>query len=201
MKWIALTGGIACGKSSVSEILKRHAIPVIDADQIAYEVVLPGTPGLMSVSKDFGPEILLPDGTLDRVKLGQKIFENKEARKRLEALLHPLIRQKALEYRSELEAQGVPVAIYDIPLLFETKSQGQFDKIIVVTCHPEQQRQRLRDRNNLSEEEIQKRLNAQIPLSIKESEADFVIWNTSDKAHLEKEVQRLQQWLETEVVS
>ncbi|MFS4458249.1 dephospho-CoA kinase [Bdellovibrio sp. HCB2-146] len=197
MKWIGLTGGIACGKSTVAQLLVQQSYPLVDADRIARDVVAPGTPGLESVIQAFGPDILAPDGSLDREKLGAKIFSLPEQRRKLESILHPLIRTEVQRLREDLERAGHVLAFYDIPLLFETKAQSQFDEIVVVTCKPEQQRERLRKRNGLSGEEIEKRLASQMPMSLKEEQANFVLHNDGDQAHLMKEFQRLVDWLKT----
>ncbi|WP_415063343.1 dephospho-CoA kinase [Bdellovibrio sp.] len=201
MKWIGLTGGIACGKSTVSRLLSERAIPVIDADEIAKEVVKPGSPGLKSVVQEFGQDVLLPDGSLDRRRLGQQVFGHPELLHRLEGILHPLIREETRQRRQVLEEMNEPLAIYDVPLLFETKSQGQFDGIIVVSCTKEQQKERLRRRHSWSEEEIEMRIASQIPMQFKEQRADFVLQNNRDEQHLLKEVERLLVWLEEKKIS
>lgn len=195
MKWIGLTGGIACGKSTVSRKLVERSIPIIDADEVAKWVVRPGSPGLKSIQQEFGNEILLPDGSLDRRKLGQRVFGHPEQLQRLEAITHPLIRAEVLLRRQKLEAAQCPFVIYDVPLLFETKSEKQFDAIIVVTCGEQQQRERLRRRNQLTEAEIDARLSSQMPLRFKEQHADFVIENNQDEEHLMREIDRLTSWL------
>lgn len=197
MIWIALTGGIACGKSTVAKALVQNSYPLVDADELARVVVEPGTPGLEAVSQAFGPDILNSDGSLDRRKLGEKIFAHSELRKKLEAILHPLIRAEVQVRRAQLENQGQAIAFYDVPLLFETKSQGQFDKIIVVSCAPEEQRRRMKLRDGLADDEISKRLAAQMPLAIKEEQADFVFHNDPPQEHFLKEFQRLHDWLKT----
>lgn len=197
MKWIGLTGGIACGKSTVAQLLVQQSYPLVDADTIARDVVAPGTPGLESVIQAFGPDMRAADGSLDREKLGAKIFSQPDQRKKLESILHPLIRTEVQRLRGELEKAGHALAFYDIPLLFETKAQSLFDEIVVVTCKPEQQRERLRKRNGLSDEEIEKRLASQMPMSLKEEQANFVLHNDGDQAHLMKEFQRLVDWLKT----
>lgn len=197
MKWIGLTGGIGCGKSTVTQKLLQRSIPVIDADQIAHQVVEKGSPGLKSIVNEFGQDLLLPDGSLNRLKLGQFIFGDSDKKDKVELILHPLIREETLKRRKVLESRNERIAVYDMPLLFETNSQQQFDKVIVVTCQVQQQLQRLRLRNPLwSEEEINKRIASQIPLSIKEQAADFVVHNDGTKQHLDQEIKRLLQWLE-----
>lgn len=197
MKWLGLTGGIACGKSTVSRMLMERNVPVIDADLIAKEIVLPGSPGLKSIEREFGSDIILQDGNLDRRKLGQKVFGNPDQLHKLEEITHPLIRAEVRRRRRSLEDMNEPLAIYDIPLLFETKAEDQFDGIIVISCTREQQRERLRRRNQWTEEEIEMRIASQIPIQFKEEKADFVLYNNKDEQHLLKEVQRLMQWLET----
>ncbi len=198
MKWIGLTGGIACGKSTIAQLLRDHSFSVIDADEIAKSVVEPGTPGLKAVLTEFGEDLISEDGLLDRRKLGQKVFGHPERLKKLETLLHPLIRQEVQRQRETLIKQNVKLAIYDIPLLFETKVQDQFDAVIVVSCTLEQQKERLRLRNQWSEEEISERLGAQLPISIKEEEAQFVVRNNRDLSFLKGEFERLMTWLNRE---
>ncbi|UOF01084.1 dephospho-CoA kinase [Bdellovibrio reynosensis] len=196
MRWIGLTGGIACGKSTVSRLLKNHSIPIIDADEIAHEVVRPASPGLKSVVHHFGNEVLNEDGSLNRRKLGQLVFGHPEKLKALESILHPLIRAETQRRRQVLLDMNAPLAIYDIPLLFETHAQDQFDAIVVVTCTKEQQKERLRRKNGWSEDEIDMRIASQIPTQFKEKEADFILENNRDEQHLLKEFHRLLAWLE-----
>ena len=194
MIWVGLTGGIASGKTSVVEQLKRNNIPVIDADQIAKQVVTLGSPGLSAVVKEFGQDILDSDGTLNRRKLGQKVFGHRESLQKLESILHPLIRAEVELQKRKLESSGALLAVYDIPLLFETQSQSQFDYIVVVSCTYQQQFDRIAQRNNLSSEEIRERLAAQVPLADKVKQAHFVVINDKDFSHLQKEIERLLTW-------
>jgi len=121
MKWFGLTGGIASGKSSVSQILKNEGFAVVDADAIAREVVEAGSPGLSAVKTHFGTEILKPDGSLDRKKLGQVVFGHPEKLLQLESILHPLVKQETLRQRNDHQAKGRDFVFYDVPLLFEKK--------------------------------------------------------------------------------
>lgn len=196
MKWIGLTGSIGCGKTTVSQCLKERSIPVVDADEIAKKIVDIGSYGLKSILKDFGSDFLLGDGSLDRRRLGQYVFGDNEKRKRLESILHPLIREETLRQRKLLEDRHEPIAIYDIPLLFETNAQDQFDAIVVVSCTEQQQKERLQLRNpDWAADEIEKRIASQIPIHVKEKAADFVVHNDGDRNHLEKEMNRLINWL------
>ena len=200
MKWVGLTGGIASGKSTVSKMLKDHAIAVIDADEIAKSVVQKGSPGLKSIVAKFGSEVLLPDGELDRKKVGELVFKNHEKLRELESITHPLIKAEVLRQRLVLTQQNAKLAVYDIPLLFETNSQDQFDAIILVTCTAEQQKARLGHRSQLaglplSVSQIENRISSQISMTEKEKKANFIIRNDQDQKHLESEVARLIQWL------
>ena len=196
MKWIGLTGGIACGKSTISRMLVEHSIPVIDADVIARDVVKSGSSGLKSIAHEFGEDVLLEDGNLDRRKLGQKVFGNPELLRKLEEITHPLIREETRRRRRTLEDMNTPLAVYDVPLLYETKAEDQFDGVIVVSCTKEQQKERLRRRNQWSESEIEMRIASQIPIQFKEGQADFIIFNNKDEQHLLREFDRLLAWLE-----
>jgi dephospho-CoA kinase len=197
MKWIGLTGGIASGKSTVSSRLKELDFQLVDADEIAKAVVQKGTPGLKSVLEKFGPEFVDSDGHLDRRKLAQHVFNDPFKKQELEALLFPLIRAEVQNRRESLESKGHALAIYDMPLLVESKAQGQFDHVIVVTSTLEQQKERMKARNQWTDEEIESRLRAQIPLIEKERYADFVVRNNKDQQFLESEIQRLVRWLKT----
>lgn len=187
MKWIGLTGGLGTGKSTVADILRRRGYPVIDADQIAKEVVAPGTSGLRSVLAELGADLLKPDGSLDRGKLAQQVFSDREKLEKLETIIHPLVQDRVREIRKALQAQGFQKAFYDVPLLFEKNLSG-FDEILVVTSDPVHQRERLRARNGWSDEEITRRTAAQWPMDRKVTSADHVIKNDAGLSELEKEV-------------
>lgn len=178
MKWLGLTGGIASGKSEVTRILNQKGIPVVDADQVAREVVVPGSQGLSQVVKAFGSTILNPDGSLDRTKMGKLVFTNPSQLKQLEMILHPLIQARVKKLRQQLEEKQMAVAFYDVPLLFEKNLQNQFDGVLVVWCQPAQQLKRLMLRDGLSENQAQRRIDLQLPIDEKKSRSDWVIDNS-----------------------
>jgi dephospho-CoA kinase len=176
---IGLTGGIASGKSTVAKMLLELGIPVIDADQIAREVVEVGEEAYLQIVKEFGEEILQEDRTIDRGKLGSIVFYDKEKRQRLNSIVHPAVRKKMLMQKDQYIRSGENTIVLDIPLLFESNLTHLVDKIIVVYVDEHIQLQRLMARNGLSKEEAEARVQAQMPLIEKVSKADAVINNNS----------------------
>jgi dephospho-CoA kinase len=174
---IGLTGSIASGKSTVSKMLKEKGFPIVDADEIARLVVEPGSPVLVEISRIFGQEIVHNDGSLNREKLGARIFGNAEERQKLNSIIHPAIRKEMLRQKEQWISMGSNTVILDIPLLFESKLQSYVDKIIVVSVTPEIQKERLIARNVLSEEEADARIRSQLPIKEKEQSADAVLRN------------------------
>jgi dephospho-CoA kinase len=191
MKWIGLTGGIASGKSTVSRLLREQGFTVIDADSIAKYVVEPGHNGLKQVVNHFGAEILKPDGSLDRRKLGQMVFGSPAKLLELENLLHPLIKAETLRRRNESAQKGEAFAFYDVPLLFEKKMESEFDSIIVVEAGEHLQKSRMKQRDQLSDDEIIHRLRSQIPLAHKVGKATWVLRNEGTLEDLELAVRDL----------
>lgn len=188
---IGLTGSIASGKSTVSAMLKRKGFPIVDADEIARQVVEPGSPVLTEISQAFGQGVLQADGSLNREKLGELIFKDKEKRLQLNGIIHPAIRKEMLRQKEEWLARGARTVIMDIPLLFESKLQSLVDKIIVVSVTPEVQKERLIARNVLSEEEADARIQSQMPVKEKEKEADAVLYNNHTVEQTEEQLERL----------
>jgi dephospho-CoA kinase len=162
---VALTGGIATGKSHVLRHLAARGVPTIDADVLAREVVSPGTAALQAIAARFGAGVLDASGALNRRALADRVFADAGARKDLEAIVHPAVYDAIGEWLARLDAAGRdPVAVADIPLLYETGHEGDFDRVIVTRCEPAQQIARLQARDGLSEAEARARLAAQWPV-------------------------------------
>ncbi|WP_285526474.1 dephospho-CoA kinase [Bacillus altitudinis] len=196
---IGLTGGIASGKSTVSQMIKEKGIRVVDADVIAKEAVSKGSAALHQIVQTFGEEVLLPNGELNRQQLGAIIFSDEEKRKKLNAIVHPEVRKEMLEQRDEGVSSNETFVVLDIPLLFESKLEGLVDRIIVVYTTPELQLSRLMNRNDLSEEEALNRIHSQQPLEEKCQKADRVIENTKDLAFIRKQLENiLNEWEHTD---
>lgn len=196
---IGLTGGIASGKSTVSQMIKEKGIRVVDADIIAKEAVSKGSAALHQIVQTFGEEVLLPNGELNRQQLGAIIFSDEEKRKQLNAIVHPEVRKEMLEQRDEGVSNNETFVVLDIPLLFESKLEGLVDRIIVVYTTPELQLSRLMNRNDLSEEEALNRIHSQQSLEEKCQKADRVIENTKDLAFIRKQLENiLNEWEHTD---
>jgi dephospho-CoA kinase len=186
---IGLTGGIASGKSTVSALLVNKGARLVDADVIAREVMLPGHEVLAAAAKQFGKEILFPDGTLNRAKLGEIVFQDPVALQTLNNLTHPAIRQEIKERMYSMEQEEPKrLIIVDIPLLFESGLETLFHEIVVVYVPREMQIARLMERNRLSLEEAEARLNAQMDIEQKRNKADYIIDNSGDLAYTEQQV-------------
>src|SRR5579871_44074 len=183
---VALTGGIGTGKSYCAGQFRDLGVPVIDADDLAHEAVAPGTKGLAAVVARFGPGVLQPGGQLNRPFLGRLVFADPSARKDLEAIIHPEV-YRAIEAWFE---QTPGLALADIPLLFETGHQRDFDRVVVVICGAATQRRRLAARG-LSEPEITQRLSSQLPLAEKVRGADFVIETSGSFAETDGQVREV----------
>ncbi len=188
MKWIGLTGGIATGKSTVAKILDQSGFKVVDADVVARQVVQPGTDCFKRIVKTFGRTLVQSDGQLDRKALGALVFSDPKRRLELENISHPYIQAHVLKLRKQFEQDGVEIAFYDVPLLFEKKLEKDFDAVVLVASSIQNQLNRLMRRNSLSEDQAKERMSAQIPISEKISKADYIIWNDGSEKHLEIEV-------------
>jgi dephospho-CoA kinase len=174
---IGLTGGIASGKSTVSNMLKEMSITVIDADVEARLAVMKGEPAYKKIIAEFGDDILLESGEIDRQKLGAIIFHQADQRQRLNELTHPEVRRRMLEQVDTAKRNKAELVVLDIPLLFESKLTAMVEKTILVYVDRDIQLQRLVERNNLTIADAQARINSQMPLSEKIKLADAVINN------------------------
>lgn len=183
---VGLTGGVASGKSTVAALLAELGAVVIDSDALAREVVEPGTPGLAAVLTEFGDTVLAEDGRLDRVALGSLVFGDEPARRRLEGILHPLIRARA----AELEAEADPGAlvVHDIPLLVETGQADRFDAVLVVDVPVETQVERMVRDRGWSPEDARSRVAAQADREQRRAVATHVIDNTGTHDDLRERV-------------
>ena len=174
---IGLTGGIASGKSTVSAILRELGAPVVDADQIVRQLQAPGTPMLAAIVREFGPEVIRPDGSLDRAALGRVVFADPARRRALEAIVHPAVRQEMWKQVAECRARGARAVVLDVPLLLEGGLDRQVDQVWVVWVDRETQLARLMARDGLDRTQAEQRINAQMSLDEKRQRADVVIDN------------------------
>ena len=172
---IGLTGGIASGKSTVGRMLEDLGAAVVDADQLAREVVAPGTPGLREVVAAFGSDVLDEEGRLARERLGERVFADPGERRRLERILHPRIAELA---RQRLAAVRGRLAVYQAPLIFETGREGEFQGVLLVDCEPDLQLSRLMVRDRLGEADARARLAAQLPAAERRRRATWVVDNS-----------------------
>jgi dephospho-CoA kinase len=186
---VGLTGGIASGKTAVSDALGERGAVVIDADVLARQVVEPGTPGLAAVVERFGTDVLTDDGRLNREALGRLVFADPGARRDLEAIVHPAVRARAAALEAAASADSVVVHV--IPLLVETGQQDDYDVVVVVDVDPDRQLERLRLRNGLDADAANARIAAQATRAARLAVADIVLDNDSDPAGLLDQVDRL----------
>ncbi|MGY1837120.1 dephospho-CoA kinase [Blastococcus sp. SYSU DS0510] len=184
---IGLTGGIGSGKSTVSRLLAERGAVVVDADLIAREVLEPGTPGLAAVVREFGEGVLAEDGSLDRAALAAIVFSDEEARRRLDALVHPLVRQRSAELVAAAPEDAV--VVNDVPLLVETGQAGSYDLVVVVETRQEIRVARLVERG-LTEADARARIAAQATDEQRRAVADVVLDNSGSLQHLAEQVDR-----------
>jgi dephospho-CoA kinase len=188
---VGLTGGLASGKSTFASALRARGVPVVDADAIAREVVRPGSPALARLVEELGEGVLDADGALDRRAVAARVFSDREARRRLEAITHPAIRSAMVEETARLAAAGHELAFYDAPLLFEVGLDAALDSVVVVWAPAAAQRARAVARGGLTPEEAEARLAAQLPLDEKARRADFVVVNDGPPEALDGKAARL----------
>ncbi len=188
---IGLTGGIACGKSTVSQMLAQKGAIIVDADLIARLVVAPGSEGLKGLVDCFGVEILDKNGALDRPSLGKIVFAHPEKRALLEKITHPLIAQESNRQITEALAKNPPLVVYDAALLFESGRAEAFRPIVVVYLNAQEQIKRVMVRDGMSAQDAQKRINSQMSVDQKVALGDFKIDNSGDLESLAIQVDAL----------
>jgi dephospho-CoA kinase len=188
---VALTGGIATGKSYVLDQFSRRSVPVIDSDELAHGVTAAGTEATAAIAARFGADILDGDGAVNRAKLGPIVFADPAARKDLEAIVHPAVYRSIAAALRGLELTGdYPFTVVDVPLLYETNHAADFDRVVVTSCQPATQIARLVGRG-LSETAAQQRIAAQWPTADKVARADFVIETDGSFAETERRVEEI----------
>jgi dephospho-CoA kinase len=191
VKLVGLTGGIASGKSTVAKILQSLGAAIVNADDLAREVVEPGHEAWQEIVASFGAGVLQSDQNLDRQKLRTLIFNQPEARKRLESIIHPRVRALAEERIRQYAAAGYPVVIYEVPLLFEGNLQEWLRPVILVACDVETQTARLQKRDHLTAADAEKHIAAQMSLKDKRRLADYVIENNGTLEDLERQTRQI----------
>ena len=194
MRVLGLTGGAGMGKSAAAQMLRDRGVPVVDTDDLARQVVEPGQPALAEVRQAFGADVIGPDGRLRRDELARRVFADASARTCLESILHPRIRELWLAQVQVWREAGCPLAVVVIPLLFETKAETELDATICVACSKATQQGRLRARG-WPQEQIEQRIQAQLPTEEKVARANYVVWSEGGldvhAAQIERILQRL----------
>jgi dephospho-CoA kinase len=186
---VGLTGGIGTGKTTVGTMFVDLGCHLLDADQITHDLLRPGQAVHAAVVQAFGEDILSPDGTINRTVLGEIVFNDRQARVKLNGIVHPAVVQRQRDWLNEMEKKDPRgVSIVDAALMVEVGTYKNYDRVVVVTCTPEVQRQRLRERSGLSDEQIEARIRSQMPLEEKVEYADFVIENSGDLATARRQV-------------
>ena len=186
---VALTGGIGTGKTHVLNRLAAAGVPVVDADRIVHDLMRPAAPVFAAVVARFGRDLVQPDGTLDRRRLGAKVFADEAARRDLEAIVHPAVYQAVSDWLDATARSGAhALAVADIPLLYETGREREFDRVIVTICPPACQVARVTARDGVTEADVRARMAAQWPVEEKARRADFVIRTEGTIAETDRQV-------------
>jgi dephospho-CoA kinase len=186
---VALTGGVATGKSHVLKLLAARGVPTIDADRLARDAVARGSDGLDAITRRFGPAVLAADGSLDRRAMADIVFRDAAARRDLESIIHPAVYAAIARWIHALEQSGgTAMAVADVPLLYETAHEGDFHRVIVTAAAPDVQVRRMMERDGATETEARSRLAAQLPIEEKSRRADYVIRTDVSFAETEKQV-------------
>jgi len=192
---VALTGGIASGKSHVLRELARRGVPTADADRLAHEALAPSSPAAAAVEARFGRGVVDADGRIDRRALAAIVFSDRDARLALEAIVHPAVYDAIDRWFASLPGETL-LGVADIPLLYETGHETDFDTVIVAACSPQEQLRRAMARDHLSHEEASARLHAQWPIDEKVRRANHVIWTTGSVAETNAQIEKLIQELQ-----
>lgn len=185
---IGLTGGIGCGKTTVTQLFQKRQVPVVDADEIAHAVVQPKQPALAEVANAFGQHIIKADGSLDRDRLRNIVFNDPDKKKRLEDILHPIIFSTLYQQLAQFDA---PYGIASIPLLFESNKPHQFNRVVVIDCPEYTQIERVKSRDQLSNDIIAAIMKSQCPRTYRLEHADDIIHNNEGLDSLDAQVQKL----------
>jgi dephospho-CoA kinase len=193
---VGLTGNIASGKSTVTELFRRWGATIIEADALVREVQAPGTPVLAAIASRFGSAMLRPDGTLDRAALRHEVMNNPAALADLNAIVHPDVHRRRDELMRRAAARGDRIVVSDIPLLFEAVDPAAFDVVVLVDAPVEIRRQRLLANRDLSPSDAERMLAAQLPSNSKRTRSDYVIDNMGDLAALERAARKVWEALE-----
>ena len=193
MHVVGLTGGIACGKSTVADMLRALGVPIVDADRIAREVVEPGSTVLEAIVGAFGGEVLRADGSLDRARLGELVFADPEARAHLNSMVHPAIQERSRALLEELARAGHEIAVYDAALILENGLGGTVEGLIVVAVPEDVQVDRIVRRDGLNRAAAIARIRAQMPLAEKVAHADWVVDNSGTVEETRRRVQGIWQ--------
>ena len=193
---IALTGGIACGKSTLAKFLTELGIRVLDADDVVHELEAPGGTAVPAIQAAFGSDVVDSAGGVDRARLAAIVFADAERRRRLEAILFPMVRQRLLDFVSGA-AEGLRIAV--IPLLFESHWEGDYDTILAIASPQEVQVDRMMRTRGYTRAQAEARLAAQMPVAEKAARADFAVMNDSTPGHLQEQAERLVAWLKERI--
>jgi dephospho-CoA kinase len=193
---IAITGGAGSGKSVVARMFQDMGAAVLDADEVAHAVVAVGRPAWQKLKQAFGPGFFLADGSLNRPLMARKVFSDRQARLRLNNIVHPYVAKEIQERLESLERQGVKMVLVEVPLLFEAGLAGGYDKVIVVDVGPQEQIERLKSRDHRDAAEIQGIIEAQMPLVDKTARADYVVNNRGSLGETRGQVEKIWQDLQ-----
>lgn len=197
MQRVALTGGIATGKTYVLGRLAAAGIPTVDADELAHALIQPYTPSWVAITKYFGRKILDETDNINRKKLGALVFTNTDARRTLEGIIHPEVYQNIGHWFESLETDGgTPFAVAAIPLLYETSHETEFDQVLVAACKPKTQIQRMMKRNNATKTEVLQRLSAQLPIEDKVNRTEYIIQTDGTFQNTDQQVEAIIKILE-----